>query len=376
VALDALKALTHLAATMKPPVWLKDDGMYTDLNDVLYAPEDIVSFRNRLLHLSGRELVAHTPQLFVVNTLDFDYDPQAAAPTNWFAFLNSVWPDDPEVIDTLQEIFGYLLTADTRQQKIFLIVGPKRSGKGTIARVLTHMLGAANVVAPTLASLSTNFGLQPLIGKPAAIISDARLGGRSDLAAVVERLLTISGEDRLTIDRKYREAWHGSLPTRFLILSNELPRLTDASGALAGRFVPLVMQQSFYGHEDHGLGERLLPERPGILNWSLVGLDRLRRRGHFVVPKSSAEAQQELEDLSSPIGAFLREKCVVAPGQEVELDNLYRAWVGWCHASNRLPSTPQTFGRDLRAAVSALKVSNRRLGPAQKRFYKGVGLQS
>ncbi|MCZ6737546.1 MAG: hypothetical protein O7B77_06175, partial [Actinobacteria bacterium] len=51
--------------------------------------------------------------------------------------------------------FGYALTQDTRQQKLFLIVGPKRSGKGTIARVLTAMVGADNVCNPTLASLST-----------------------------------------------------------------------------------------------------------------------------------------------------------------------------------------------------------------------------
>ena len=55
----------------------------------------------------------------------------------------------------------------------------------------------------------------------------------------VERLLSISGEDTLTIDRKYRDPWTGRLPTRFMILTNELPRFTDSSGALASRFVDL-----------------------------------------------------------------------------------------------------------------------------------------
>jgi putative DNA primase/helicase len=54
---------------------------------------------------------------------------------------------------------------------------------------------------------------------------------------VVERLLSITGEDTLTIDRKYREPWTGRLPTRFMILTNELPRFSDSSGALASRFV-------------------------------------------------------------------------------------------------------------------------------------------
>ena len=78
---------------------------------------------------------------------------------------------------------------------MFLFVGPKRAGKGTIGRVLTGLLGAHNVAAPTLAGLSTNFGLSPLIGKPLGLVSDARLSGRPDSNIVVERLLSVSGED-------------------------------------------------------------------------------------------------------------------------------------------------------------------------------------
>src|SRR3984893_1143102 len=118
---------------------------------------------------------------------------------------------------------------------MFLIVGPKRSGKGTIARVLTSIVGLDSSVAPTLAGLGMNFGLAPLIGKRVAIISDARLGGRADQHVIAERLLSITGEDAITIDRKYRDAWTGRLQTRFLILSNELLRLADASGTLASR---------------------------------------------------------------------------------------------------------------------------------------------
>jgi putative DNA primase/helicase len=48
----------------------------------------------------------------------------------------------------------------------------------------------------------------------------------------------------LTIDRKFREQWTGKLPTRFVILSNELPRFGDASGAIAHQFIVLSMIES------------------------------------------------------------------------------------------------------------------------------------
>ena len=101
------------------------------------------------------------------------------------------------------------------------------------------------------------------------------------IATVVERLLTISGEDAVSIDRKYMSAVTMKLPTRFMFLTNEFPRFSDASGALAGRFVILRLIESFYGRE-HGLTKRLLNELPGILNWAIEGWKRLHERGHFV----------------------------------------------------------------------------------------------
>src|SRR5690606_18483898 len=101
---------------------------------------------------------------FATSALGVDFDPHAAEPERWLAFLRQLWPEDNDSIRLLQEWTGYLLTPDTRQQKALLLVGPKRSGKGTIARVHTALLGNASVANPTLASLGTNFGLWPLIG--------------------------------------------------------------------------------------------------------------------------------------------------------------------------------------------------------------------
>ena len=142
----------------------------------------------------------------------------------------------------------------------------------------------------------------------------------------------------------------------YVILSNELPRLTDASGALAGRFIILQLINSFYGREDLSLTGKLLSELSGILNWAITGLDRLTARGHFLQPTSAGQAVRDLEDLASPTGAFLREQCVIDPARCVECDRLYAAWTAWCEDQGREhPGTKQTFGRDLRAALPSLQ---------------------
>ncbi len=370
--LDALKAVTHLPVEIRPPAWLDE------CSDPPAA--EIIACGNGLLHLPTLDLLPHSASFFALNALPFPFEPEAPLSARWLAFLASLWPHDDEAIATLQEIFGYAIGADTRLQKLFLLVGPRRSGKGTIARVLTGLLGQENVVAPTFAGLAGNFGLAPLIGKTLAVISDARLGARTDQAAIAERLLSISGEDGLTVDRKHQSAWTGRLSTRFLILANELLRVGDASLALAGRFLVLVLQISFYGREDPRLADALLRELPSILNWSLIGWQRLNARGHFVQPASSADAVQQLEELGSPIAAFLREKCKVQAGRMVEIGQLFDAWQTWCRSQGRdRPGNAQAFGRDLRAALPGLKVIQPRekdeVGDAVRpRYYSGISL--
>ena len=367
--LDALKAVAYLNEGIDPPAWL--DG-----SEGRPAPSRILPLANGLLDIETRRLLSHSPEYFNMAGLDVDYVPEAVDAVEWENFLDSLWPDDREAKDALQEIFGYLLTTDVRQQKLFLIVGPKRSGKGTIARVLTGLLGRGNVAAPTLASLTMNFGMAPLIDRRLAIISDARLSGRADQAALAERLLSISGEDSVDIDRKHREVWSGRLYVRFLILTNELPRIADSSGALASRFVVLTLTESFLGREDHGLTERLLGSLPGIFNWALSGLTRLNERGRFIIPRSSVEALRDLEDLGSPVSAFVRDKCAVELGVEVETADLFRAWCQWCSEHGRdHPGTEQSFGRDLKAAFPRLRTAQRGTAGDRHRNYVGIRLR-
>jgi phage/plasmid-associated DNA primase len=183
--------------------------------------------------------------------------------------------------------------------------GPKRSGKGTIGHVLKALVGMNNVAAPSLGGLNGNFALQPLLDKPVALIGDARAGTQANMQAAVEKLLGISGGDAITVDRKHKEPITIHLPTRFVITTNELPRLGDTSGAMASRFIVLTMTESFDGKEDHGLKDRLVAEAPGILRWALEGLDRLRERGRFVQPKSGLEDYRELAALNNPMSEFV-----------------------------------------------------------------------
>jgi hypothetical protein len=211
-ALDALRAITNLPMSSPSPSWLKPNTL---------DPLEIIACRNGLLHIPTRKLLPPTPEFFTLNGIHFEFNSNAPRPENWLRFLDQLWPDDSPSIQSVQEWIGYLLTPRTLFQKIFMIVGPKRSGKGTIARVIRMLLGERAFCGPTLANMAEPFGLAILINKSAAVIADARIGGRTDSAIITERLLSISGEDALSIPRKFLPDWNGKLSTRFMLLTNE-----------------------------------------------------------------------------------------------------------------------------------------------------------
>jgi putative DNA primase/helicase len=364
--IDALDARAHFSFDIDPPSWIADTVVKTDATQ-------IISCANGLLDLPRRTLIGHTPSLFNLVSVPFDYDPEAPQPTIWLEFLDSLWSDDPDSIMLLQEFFGYLLSGRTDMHKMLALIGPMRAGKGTIARALTTLIGKGNVAGPTLSSLGTNFGLSPLLGKPVAIISDARLGSGPS-HTVVERLLSITGEDMLTIDRKYREPWTGRLPTRFVMLSNELPRFTDSSGAIATRMLILQLTKSFLNREDRTIESRLLPDMPGILNWALDGLDRLIANGRFTVPGSSEAATTMMMDLASPVSAFVRERCERGPNKIVDKDSLYFSWKLWAESNGHHAGAKITFGRSLHAAVPGLGRADIPVGDKRVHGYRGIGL--
>ena len=368
-ALDAIKSIVHLPnhPNTKPPIWLED-----------YArtkPEasKLVSLENGLFHLEDSILIPHSLGFFTQNSLPFEYNPQAISPT-WETFLQSVWPDDQQSIDLLQEMFGYILSGDTKQQKFFNIIGPRRSGKGTINKVLVALLGQHNTVAPELGEFCDTFGLQPWLGKLLASFTDARAPERNR-SAVVSQLLRIVGGDTITVNRKNKEAWNGYLPTRLVIYSNEVLQLTENSNALTGRMMVLKMTKSFFNKEDTDLSHKLEQELSGVFNWAMEGLKRrIGRGGHFVQPESGKEYLDLMAELGNPIGSFVEDALVFEPTAVTNKDDVFSAYKHWALKKSMAPGTEQAFKRRFLAATQEnfVKSDLLRINGERSHIYMGV----
>jgi putative DNA primase/helicase len=120
---EALKAIGHVVPTVEQPHWL--DGRPGP------NPADLICFPNGILNINSNQFTPPDPMLFTPHGVGFDYNPNAAAPIEWHNFLDQVFNGEKDQIGSLQEAFGYCLSNDVSQEKVFMLLGDKRSGKDT-----------------------------------------------------------------------------------------------------------------------------------------------------------------------------------------------------------------------------------------------------
>lgn len=364
--LDALRDIVSLDETVHAPCWLIDDRNLPD-------PREIIVCQNGLLDVRNNKLLPPNPAFFSLNSVSINYDPKVPRPIKFLNFLDSVFGNDDESKKLLKWWFGYCLTQDTRHQKMLMLVGESRSGKGVITRLLEKMVGSQSYGSMKFHKMAANFALSSAIDKTVLVFPDARIGGKIDQSAVVADLLSITGEDILFIDRKNLDPINVKLNCRIMTVSNEPLRLHDTSGALYNRLLLINFSKSVKDSEqDKELENKLNDELPGILNWAIEGWHELQKNGQFFQPESGADQLQAFSEQSSPMKEFIEDICKKGTNESIEVKRIFSAWKLWAETMHYKPGNRNNFGRDLFSAFP--NVGKERPREAGKRTYKYTGI--
>jgi phage/plasmid-associated DNA primase len=212
------------------------------------------------------------------------------------------------------------------------------------------------------------------------------LSGSAQKNKIVETLKSIIGEDEVSINEKHKAMFSARLKTRFIVATNALPRLMDASGALAHRLLFLPFEVTFAGREDTALEQKIEAELPGIANWCSVGLRRLRANGVFTLPSAHHRMATQFAASTTPVLSFVKSELIVwekiNPGDldhtapdcpQVKKADLYKRYATWSAKMDLEEKGDVWFARDLRAVLPKLTDSQRASG---ERVWVGVGLRA
>lgn len=282
--------------------------------------------KNGILEMQTGEFRPHTPEFYSIIQSAASYEPGKNAPL-WEKFITEAVPDaaDREI---LQMYTGLCLTADTSPQKAMFLVGNGGTGKGVFTRTISAVLGGLATTKSLESIRDGSFGINDLVGK--------RLCISSEIPKYFDWLpfKRITGEDKITVDVKYKNAYTVKLDIKLIILANIMPDLGDdaANSSLTRRFLPIRFDVT-PAEKDAKLEAKLTTpeELTGILNWMLDGLQLLQTRG-MQFPASTNTLSREIVEESNNTIQFLRDCCEYSTDDAVytTASDLYAAYQGWC----------------------------------------------
>lgn len=367
--MEPLAIQVHLT-TDTTPMWRHNPTRPTD---------GLIPMANGLLDYAAGTLTPHSPDFFTTWALPFDYQPRATCP-QWKTFIADTFAHDPAGGRCLQEWAGYLISGRTDLQTALMVLGPPASGKGVISHIMKSLMGLSNAASPTMGDFDTPHGLESVIGKPLTVVEDAREAGRYANGKALSNFLSLIANDYMSINPKYRPVWYGHLNTRLMLFSNELPRFSDASGAILRRFKIIRLARSHQDAPDTGLTSRLLKELSGIFLWALEGLERLEKQGHLTTPATHSEQIALMSDTAQPVKAFMEDYAdyfhvTNDQNDHVEISVLLKEWKAFCTETERKPGNRETFTTRLSATYPGVKCTSIYTRPdrrGMKRVARGI----
>jgi putative DNA primase/helicase len=346
--------------------------------------KDELNVKNGVLNLKTGKLTPHTGKQLFTYCLSISYKPDTKQGGEWNDFLKSVGLSS-NLIEFLRLAVGYSLTGHTREEILFYLYGPTRSGKGTFTEVLNTILGqlSTGVDMQTFTAKrygdTSNFDLAPLKNKRFITASESQRYGQINPAMIKK----VTGGDEIYCSFKRRD--HFSYRPQFKIwLTSNFQVNTDIDDDAAwGRLRVIHFSESFLGKEDKTLKDRLKRKASleAILAWAVSGAMDWYKMTTVGLPMPAEVEEQTKAHRAAldSISQFLDQNCIIDTvklNQAGKLGSftigkrLYSAYRTWCDEEGY-----KQFGR--RRFTTSLTSKNvlsevRRIDGQPARGYAGV----
>jgi phage/plasmid-associated DNA primase len=169
-----------------------------------------------------------------------------------------------------------------------------------------------------------------------------------------------------------------------MIGCNNRPRFADKSDGVYRRMIPVpfrvqIEQKRRIPNMDKPWWWAQSGELPGMLLWAIAGLDRLRRKGCFILPRICRNALDDYRVENNPAMQFLRENTSVEKGTETPCSEIYDRYRRWCTDNGFHALSSRSFGKEISRIAPAgnpIRRQQRRVMGSQVWFYVGLSSES
>ena len=310
---------------------------------------------NGMLRVEDKVLLPFGPEFRRRNKLAVAYQPGAMCPLFLETLLAPALEGDD--IELLQRWCGLALVGVNLAQRFVILTGTAGGGKGTFIRVINGLIGPGNVGTLRPDLLGERFELGRLLGKSLLYGADVPDNFLNCKGASVLKALT--GGDPVTLEFKGTNE-RPEIICRFNAIVTCNSRLTvhlegDAQ-AWRRRLVIIDYHKPRPENVIADLSERILrDEAPGVLNWMLEGLDKIRADGWQL---GLTPAQQRLVDdllLESEGAMVFARECLARDGTEsLTVLDCYERYVAYCNERGWSAMAKRKFANSICDTVTRL----------------------
>jgi len=275
---------------------------------------ELLPVLNGILNLKTKQLLDFSPDYKFFNKIPIYYDPRVEIDAIK-QFLYDILKDKND-IDVIQELLGYLLLREYRYEKAFMLLGTGRNGKTKFISLIELFLGEANCSKVSLQMLEKEkFLVSQLYTKLANVSGDLSKTALKETGVFKQ----LTGRDTLIADRKFTSPIEFKNYAKMIFACNELPRTADETPGFFDRWNILDFPFKFVENPEPNTNEKLKDDRiieritnnkemSGLLNWALVGYDRLLANNRFSVSTSTENIKNKWRRRSSSFNAFFQDE--------------------------------------------------------------------
>ncbi|XZE20875.1 phage/plasmid primase, P4 family [Pirellulaceae bacterium SH449] len=365
--IECTKSLCLLPGSVPQPCWLEDESQphWISMTNGILDLQAIFEGRDTKDHLRP-----HSEKWFATNRLDYPYDPSAKCP-RWMDCIEYSMEGDHERIALLQEWCGYMLTSSNYMQKFLALMGDGGNGKSVFMAVIVALLGQDNCGHVPLENFSGRFDLGTVVGKAANICND--VGEIDSLAEGILKQFT--GGDPMQFDRKNLSPIVCRPSAKLILSFNKAPKIKDRSKGMWRRMLLVPFNKSvpadrIVRHMDQAEYWIDSGEISGILNWAIVGLQRLQDQKDFTRSSASEAAIDDYKRENNPVLDFFDDYLEVSEGSRIYVAHLFGLYQHWCASNNYRPMSLRNFGVEMKRKYGEVK--EREGGSKREYFYRNL----